>query len=387
MKLFHLGDLHLGRRVGEFSLIDDQADILNQLIGLSDEHKPDAILLAGDIYDKSVPSGEAMTLFDDFLTSLSGRGIKILIVSGNHDSPERLNFGSRLMARNGVYLAGTFSGILQQVVLQDAFGPVCIHLLPFIKPRMVTPYFADREMETYDAAIRAVISAAAINSSVRNVLVAHQFITCNGHEPERSESETIAIGGLDNIDVSAFDGFDYVALGHLHGPQMIGHEHVRYAGSPLKYSFSEARQHKSVTVIDLKEKGNLKISLLPLKAIRDLREIKGPLAMLLGAGRDATQTTGEINQDYIRAILTDEEEVFDAVGQLRLVYPNLMRIDFENSRTCALAPSKTAASGDIALQSPMNLFAEFYANQNNVGLSEEQIRVMIDIFETAGGDS
>lgn len=385
MKLFHLGDLHIGKRLGEFSLIEDQAAILDQIVALADREKPDVILMAGDIYDKSVPSGEAVTLFDDFLTALAGQGIPLLIVSGNHDSPERLNFGSRLMAQKGVYLAGTFTGRLQTITLADAHGPVHFHLLPFIKPGMVTPYYADHEIETYDDAMRVVIDSADVDQTARNVLVAHQFITSNGIEPERSESETIAIGGLDNIEASVFDPFDYVALGHLHGPQSIGRNTVRYAGSPLKYSFSEVRHNKSVTQIVLGPKGDLELTSLPLQAKRELREIHGPLAALLEAGRAANHLAGAASPDYIRAVLTDEDEVFDAVGQLRLVYPNLMRIDFENSRTRANAPSRTAASGDVARQSPMDLFAEFYANQNTVPMSVAQVQVMQRIFEEAGG--
>jgi len=385
MRFFHLGDLHIGKRLGEFSLIEDQEAILGQIVSLATEHQPDAVVLSGDIYDKSIPSGEAVTLFDDFLTALAGQGIQVLIVSGNHDSPERLHFGSRLMTRNGIHLAGLFSGRLQRVVLEDDFGPVHFHLMPFLKPAMLNPWYADRQTDSYEEAVRIVIGSADLDPAVRQVLVAHQFITSNGREPERSDSETVAIGGLDQIDASAFDAFDYVALGHLHGPQSIGRETIRYAGSPLKYSFSEAHHRKSVVQVDLGRKGDVRLTLLPLTPLRDMRIIRGPLEALLGAARTEIQTTGAASGDFIRAVLTDEGPVYDALGQLRLVYPNLMKIDFENSRTRTESPSRTSASGDVSRQSPLDLFAEFYANQNGGDLTGEQTEILMDIFEKVGG--
>lgn len=385
MRFFHLGDLHIGKRLGEFSLIDDQEAILEQIVTLAVTHKPDAVVLAGDIYDKSIPSGEAVTLFDDFLTALAGQGMQVLIVSGNHDSPERLHFGSRLMTQNGVHLAGLFSGHLQRVVLEDDLGPVHFYLMPFLKPAMLNPWYADQQIDGYEEAVRTVIRAADLDPTVRQVLVAHQFITSNGREPERSDSETVAIGGLDQIDASVFDAFDYVALGHLHGPQSIGRETVRYAGSPLKYSFSEAHHRKSVVQVDLGRKGDVQLSLLPLTPVRDMREIRGPLEALLEAARAEIQTSGSASGDFIRAVLTDEGPVYDAIGQLRLVYPNLMRIDFENSRTSTEGPSRTAASGDVSRQSPLDLFAEFYANQNGGTLTDEQTDILTEIFERVGG--
>jgi len=222
-----------------------------------------------------------------------------------------------------------------------------------------------------------------INKEERNILVAHQFITSGSQQPERSDSETIAIGGLDNIDASVFDAFDYVALGHLHGPQSIGRETVRYAGSPLKYSFSEARQHKSVTILELGGKGKLDMQTVSLPAWRDMREIKGPLAELVRVG--IGDSLFETSQDYIRAILTDEDEVYDAIGQLRQVYPNIMRIDFENSRSRQELNSNSAASGDVARKSPLELFEEFYAKQNNIGMTEEQLGIIQEVLGQVGG--
>lgn len=380
MKLFHIADLHIGRRVGEFNLLDDQRIILDQILSLCDEEKPDGVLIAGDVYDKGLPAGEAVELLDDFLTGLVSRRLPVFMISGNHDSPERLNFASRILKKNDVHIAGVFDGGLRKAVLEDSFGRVNIYLLPYLKPALVRPYY-ESKIESYDDAVRAVASSADIDIRERNILVAHQFVTCNMQEPLRSDSESLNVGGLDNVDVSAFESFDYVALGHLHGPQHIGRETIRYSGSPIKYSFSEARQNKSVTVLELGEKGDTQIHMLPLRHIRDMREIKGPIKELLNAG----EQNGETSQDYIHATLTDEEEIYDALGKLRNVYPNLMYLDFENRRTLQNVASKTSASGDVARKTPMDLFAEFYSNQNNEELNLEQRRIMEEIFEKIGG--
>lgn len=389
MKLIHISDLHIGKRVNEFSMLEDQKYILNDILRIVDEVKPTGVLMAGDIYDKSVPAGEAVEVLDEFLTDLVARQVQVFMVSGNHDSPERLNFGSRIMEKNGLHIAGTFDGALKQVTLTDEFGPVHIYLLPFIKPALVSPHYADQDILSYEDAVKAVINACQIDTKERNILVAHQFITSGSTEPERSDSETIAIGGLDNIDASVFEPFDYIALGHLHGPQSIGRETVRYAGSPLKYSFSEVRQKKSVTILDFAPKGTLDIQTIPLTAIRDMREIKGPLAELvrLGAAEAASEAasgTG-ICEDYIRAILTDEEEVYDAIGQLRQVYPNVMRIDFENSRSREGTDSKSSASGDVARKSPLELFEEFYVKQNDIEMTAEQRCLLQEVLQQLGG--
>jgi len=381
MKLLHIADLHIGKRINEFSMIEDQKYILQEILRLVDEVKPLAILMAGDIYDKSVPAGEAVEVLDEFLTELVARNVQSCIVSGNHDSPERINFGSRIMQKNGVHIAGTFDGKLKQIVVQDEFGPINIYLLPFVKPALVNPYYPDQNTQSYEEAVNVVVEASQINEQQRNILVAHQFITNGGKEPERSDSETIAIGGLDNIDASVFEAFDYVALGHLHGPQSIGREMIRYAGSPLKYSFSEARQHKSVTVLELGQKNTLDIQAVPLTPLHDMREIKGPLKELVRVGASLP----EVSQDYIRAILTDEDEVYDAIGQLRQVYPNMMRIDFENCRSRQGNDSKTVASGDVARKSPFELFEEFYTKQNNLEMTQEQCLFIQEALEQVGG--
>jgi len=380
MKLLHIADLHIGKRVNEFNMIDDQKYILEQILQITGEEKPDGILIAGDVYDKSQPSAEAVELLDEFLTKLTAFGQPVFMISGNHDSPERLGFGSRIMQKNGLYIAGVFDGVLKSVPLEDEHGTVNIYLLPFLKPAMVKSFF-EQPIDSYDEAVRAVISAAKINDQQRNILLAHQFVVYETQQPERSESESLSVGGLDNVDVSAFDAFDYVALGHLHRSQRIGRDTVRYAGSPLKYSFSETRHQKSATLLELGVKGKLLIHQLPLIPLHDLREIKGPIAELLRIGREEPDGA----EDYIHATLTDEEEIYDAIGQLRQVYPNLMVLDFESSRTRQAVFSQIAASGDVAVKSPMDLFAAFYQMQNNNELTPEHVQVMERIFEQAGG--
>lgn len=381
MKFLHVADLHIGKRVNEFSMLEDQKYILKEILRIIDEIKPMGILVAGDIYDKSVPAGEAVEVLDEFLTELVSRKVQLFIVSGNHDSPERLNFGSRILQKNGVHIAGTFEGQLKHIVMEDEFGPVNIYLLPFIKPAMVNQYYTDQDIQSYENAVSVVIEASQINEKERNILIAHQFITSGNQQPERSDSETIAIGGLDNVDASVFKSFDYVALGHLHGPQSMGRDMIRYAGSPLKYSFSEARQHKSVTILELVQKGTLDIQTVSLTALRDMREIKGPLKDLIRVGASLP----EVSQDYIRAILTDEDEVYDAIGQLRQVYPNMMRIDFDKGRSRPDIDSKSAASGDVARKSPLELFEEFYFKQNMLEISEDQRQIIQEVLEQMGG--
>lgn len=381
MKFIHIADLHIGKKVNEFNLLDDQKHILDEIIRIADEVKPAGVFIAGDIYDKSVPPGDAVEIFDDFLTELVERNLQIFIVSGNHDSPERLNFGSRIMRKNGVHIAGSFSGALKHITLQDESGPVNVYLLPFIKPAMVNVYFPDADTGTYESAAKAVIDATKINQKERNLLVAHQFITSGGKQPELSESETVTVGGLDNIDATVFDAFDYVALGHLHGPQAIGRDVVRYAGSPLKYSFSEKLQKKAVTVIVLLENDKVEINKIPLTPLHDMREVKGPIDQLV----KAAQLEPENSQDYVRAILTDEGEIFDAIGQLRRVFPNIMSIVRANSQSLLNEDSKTSASGDVSKKSPMQLFVEFFANQNNMEMSAEEQAAAQEIFGQAEG--
>lgn len=381
MKLLHVADLHVGKRVNEFSMLEEQEHILGQILQMMQSEKADGILIAGDVYDKSQPSSAAVELLDDFLTRLTALGKPVFMISGNHDSPERLGFGSRILEKNGLYIAGVFDGTVQKVSLDDVYGKVNIYLLPFLKPAMARPYF-EKPFETYDETVRSILEATQVSLEERNVLVAHQFVLDEMREPERSDSESVSVGGLDHVDVSAFQNFDYVALGHIHRPQKIGRSTVRYAGSPLKYSFSEAHHTKSVTVVELGEKGKVTVNQLALTPLRDLREIKGPIKELLQAGLEDKEAA----DDYMHITLTDEEEIYDALGQLRQVYPNLMVLDFMNTRSSEMLLGQGASLGDIAKKSPMDLFGEFYEMQNGKELTSEQNEILGQVFERAGGE-
>jgi exonuclease SbcD len=379
MKLLHLADLHIGKRVNEFSMIEDQRHILSQILSIVKAEQIEAILIAGDVYDKSQPSVEAVGLLDEFLTNLTELCPAVFLISGNHDSPERLGFGSRILGKNHLYIAGTYDGKLQTVPLQDDYGPVNVSLLPFVKPAVVAHYLKEK-VETFDEAVRKALLLVKPDPNERNVLVAHQFVTNGLEKPQLSESENISIGGLDNVDVSAFAGFDYVALGHLHRPQNLHGGLLRYAGSPLKYSFSEARGKKTVTILELKEKGNQEIRVVELTPLHDVREIKGPLAALLEQGKNDQDGV----KDYIHAIVTDENELYDAIGQLREVYPNLMALDFENSKTEQSIAGTTLDYEAMERKQPIELFSDFYRQQNNGELSFEALQVLQEIFVQSG---
>ncbi|WFR59804.1 exonuclease SbcCD subunit D [Anaerocolumna sp. AGMB13025] len=383
MKFLHISDLHIGKKFRETDFTDDQIHILNEILEIVDDIKPDGILIAGDIYDRSVPTAAAVNIFDDFLTRLDMKKIKIFIISGNHDSPERLNFGKEIMSKSGIHIAGTFRGKMDKISMEDKFGSINIYLLPFVKPSVVSYFFKEEETDTYEKAVKAVIEAAQIDQSQRNILVAHQFVTNQGVEPEKSDSELLSVGGLDNIDVSVFDAFDYVALGHIHGPQRIGRETVRYCGTPLKYSFSEANHKKSVTCLEITDKNQVSVTAIPLHPVRDMRIIKDKLDNLL----KEEIYTGKNREDYIHAIITDEEDIYDPMGKLRTVYPNILILEKENAKSRVNENSRTSASGDVASRSPMDLFEEFYKNQNNVELNETQRKIMQDIFMELGGEA
>ena len=376
MKLIHLSDLHLGKRVNEFSMLEDQAFILQEILRIIDEEQPQAVLLAWDIYDKSVPSGEAVQLFDGFLWELSSRKLQVFVISGNHDSPERLSFGGRLMEGSGIHLSPVYSGKVEPVVLEDAYGPVNVYLLPFLKPAHVRRYFPEEEIGTYTEALGKAVEALEIHKEQRNVLVTHQFVT----GASRSDSEEISVGGSDNVDASVFDDFDYVALGHIHGPQNIGSPRIRYCGTPLKYSFSEVGQQKSVTVAELKEKGTLEVTARPLTPLRDLREIRGSYLEVTAK----SFYEGRNREDYLHITLTDEEDVPDGAAKLRVIYPNLMRLDYDNART----RSRNLPEGaeEPAAKPPLELFEEFYERQNNQPMTEEQIRFSRELMETIWED-
>lgn len=371
MKLVHLSDLHLGKRVNEVSMLEDQMHILAQITGIIDEEQPHAVLIAGDIYDKSVPSAEAVTLFDDFLCGLAQRHIPVLVISGNHDSPERLAFGNRLMKGAGIHLSPVYRGSVRPVTLRDAYGEVHFWLLPFVKPAHVKRCYPEEEIESYTGAIQTAISHMDLDKRARNVLLTHQFVagatTC--------ESEEIQVGGSDNVDASVFGDFDYVALGHLHGPQNVGSNRIRYCGTPLKYSFSEAPHHKSVTVVELGEKGELQLHTVPLMPRRDMREIRGTFLELMDKENYGVTAT----DDYLHVILTDEEDVVEALGRLRVIYPNILKLTYDNTRTRTNRVINGAE--DVKRKSPMELFEELYELQNNQPMSEVQRTFVQELME------
>ena len=364
MKLIHLSDLHLGKRLNEFSLGEDQEYILNQILQIVEAEQPDAVVIAGDVYDKAIPSVEAVSLFDEFLVRLAGLHIHIFVISGNHDSPERIAFGSRLLEETGIHLSPVYGGRVESVTLEDAFGPVDFYLLPFVKPIHVRRFFPEDPTDTYTQALSTAVGHMNLDEHRRNVLVTHQFVT----GASRSDSEEISVGGADNVDSAVFDAFDYVALGHIHSPQHCGSEKIRYCGTPLKYSFSEAKDTKSVTVAELKEKGNLVIRTVPLKPLRELVELRGTFEEL--TDRHFYENT-TWTRDYVRLTLTDEEDIPDAVGKLRLIYRNLMKLDYDNARTRSNAEITGAQAQDT--RSPLELFASFYELQNNRPMTAEQL--------------
>jgi len=376
MKLIHLSDLHIGKRVNEVSMIDDQKHILQQILTIIDEEKADAVLIAGDVYDKSVPSAEAVTLFDQFLCSLSQREVPVLIISGNHDSPERLAFGNRLMESRGVHISPVYDGSIRSVTLTDKHGEATFWLLPFVKPAHVKRFYPDEGIESYTDACRVAVEKMDIDPAKRNVLLVHQFVT----GAATCESEEISVGGTDNVDASIFDGFDYVALGHIHGPQNIGSSRIRYCGTPLKYSFSEERHHKSVTVVHLGAKGDLQLQLRPLTPLRDLRSIRGAFHTLT----DKAFYDGTATDDYLHIILTDEEDVPEAVGRLRLIYPNMMKLSYDNTRT--RVDQLITGPQEIEVKSPLQLFGELYEQQNNQPMSEEQLSFARALIESIWED-
>lgn len=378
MKLIHMGDLHIGKRVHEVNMLKEQEFALKQVLGLIEEERPDAVLLSGDIYDKPVPSAEAVELMDEFLTRLSEQGQKVFMISGNHDSAERLSFGGRILRKRNLFISEVFQGSINRYTLEDEFGEVVFYLLPFIKPANVRVYEPEAEIETYEAAVRSVIEKAGVDSRKRNILLAHQFVTASGMETERSDSETVSVGGQEQIDVSVFDPFDYVALGHLHAPQKVFRDSVRYSGSLLKYSFSEAEQKKGITIVTIKEKGNIKIEKKPLAVLHDMRRIKGPLKELL----DPSVYNGTALEDYLQVTLTDKAPVLDAIGQLRAVYKNVLSVEFEQKREKS---EKNLSMEEIERKSSCALFEEFYRDRNGLELSERQKKEVRDLFEELEG--
>ena len=406
MKFIHLADLHIGKRVNAFPMLEDQRYILKQILTILREERPDGgVILAGDIYDKAIPSAEAVELFDEFLTQLAALRLRVFIIAGNHDSPERIAFGNRLMDRSGIYLSPVYDGHVKRITCPDSAAsvtlsaanavdlnagthsvesastsaaastcpPVDVYLLPFLKPANVRRFYPEETIESYTDAMRVAIAHMDIDPTHRNLLVTHQFVT----GASRSDSEDISVGGSDNVDASVFAPFDYVALGHLHGPQQMGEEGgplIRYAGTPLKYSFSEARHHKSVTVVEIGEKKadgvvDVCISTRELRPLHDMREIRGSYEELtLRANYEGTAT-----DDYIHVTLTDEIEIPDAARHLQVIYPNLMKLDYDNARTRGQGSERLELE-QLEEKSPLDLFSELFEKQNHKEMTEEQAR-------------
>ncbi|MEI3275184.1 MAG: exonuclease SbcCD subunit D [Fusicatenibacter saccharivorans] len=364
MKLFHLSDLHIGKRVNEFSMIEDQKYILTQILYAADQEKPDGILISGDVYDRTIPTAEAVQVFDAFLTRLSEQKIPAFIISGNHDSAERLAFGSSLMGKSGIYFSKVYDGTVEKIPMQDAYGTVWIYLLPFLRPSTIRHALPERAEEVQSAAdaVRIALEQTKIDEKERNVLLAHQFVT----GAKRCDAEELQVGDVDQIPAELFASFEYVALGHIHSPQKVGRETVRYCGAPLKYSFSEAGQEKSITVVELKEKGSVDLRTIPLKPLHDLRKIRGTYlevtAKSFYENRDC--------EDYLQVTLTDEEDVPDGMAKLRTIYPNLMRLEYDNKRTRSNAEVRAAER--VEEKSELELFQEFYELQNNQSMTEVQ---------------
>lgn len=379
MKLMHLSDLHLGKRLNEFSLLEDQCFILQQLVELVRSEQPDCVLLAGDIYDKPVPPAEAVTLFDDFLNKLA-QLTTVCVTSGNHDSAERLAFGAQLMREGGVHFCGLYTGEPQCVTLQDAYGSVHIYLLPFLKPAHVRHCLTPEEAEqvtTYHEALRCAVERLHINAAERNVLVAHQFVT----GAQTAGSEAVNVGGVDNIGAEVFSAFDYTALGHIHKAQNVGSERVRYSGTPLKYSFAEWQQEKSVTLVELGEKGSVSVTALPLAPLRDLRKLRGSYEELMSKDfyDELPEDSDGLLRDFYHLTLTDEEDVPDAVQKLRSVYKNLLQLEYDNKRT--RTDNAIEGAERVVEKSPLELMEEFYQLQNNQALSEKQRAYLQGLLE------
>ena len=372
MRFVHLSDLHLGKRVNEFSMIEDQEYILKEILTIIKNEKPDGVIIAGDVYDKSIPSEDAMRLWDGFLLSLAEKNVPVFAISGNHDSAVRFADHSELVDNSGIHLSPVYDGNVRKYTVNDDDGPINIYLLPFIKPAIIRSIFHDEEIQDYTDACRVAIKNMDVNTSERNIIVSHQFVT----GAARCESEDIVVGGLDNVDATVFDDFDYVALGHIHGKQTIGRDTVRYCGTPLIYSFSEKDHKKSVTIVDMGKKGNVTISEVPLIPKHDMREIRGTFdEVTLKKNYEGTAT-----DDYIHVVLTDENDIPDAVGKLRVIYPNLMKLSYDNKRTAM--QQDVSDSVDVENKTPLELFGEFYEKQNNQEMTDEQKAFVQECIES-----
>lgn len=370
MKFAHIADLHIGKRVHDFSMLEDQRYILDQMLGIFEEQRVDGILIAGDVYDKVVPSAEAVQLFDEFITRLAKLKMPVCMISGNHDSAERLSFGAKLFESSDIYISQVYDGKVKKVGLEDEYGLVNVYLLPFLKPATVRHVLQRDDIESYEDGVMAALQECEVDASQRNILVAHQFVT----GADRCDSEETSVGGLDNVSAEVFDKFDYVALGHIHRPQKMGRETLRYSGTPLKYSFSEVDHKKSVTIVELLEKRNVQINTVPLVPVRDMRKVRGTYMEVTAK----ESYTAENKMDYLQITLTDEEDVPGALQKLRTIYPNLMRLEYDNKRT--RENRKVQAVEAQEQKSELELFGEFYELLNNEPMKEEQTEFMENLI-------
>ena len=371
MRFLHLADLHIGKKVNGFSMLEDQRYIFQEILKIIDERKVDAVLIAGDVYDKSIPSAEAVVLFNDFLNGLAEKNLKVFVISGNHDSVERISFGSDLIRMSHVYMSKPFCGVPEKVSLKDSFGEIHIYMLPFIKPAMVRHIYQDAEISGYNEAMAYVMEKTDVDEKERNILMAHQFVSGGS----RCESEDISVGGIDEVSADNFLKFDYVALGHLHGPQYIKNEAIRYSGTPLKYSFSEVKHKKSALIVDIREKGNIELETIPLVPLHDMTEIRGKYNELMS--KDFYKKMDTL--DYMHITLTDEEDIVNALELLRTVYPNIMKLDYDNQRT--RSNQDISGAEEVEGKTPLDLFGEFFELQNNQPMSEEQTAFMEELIE------
>ena len=379
MRFLHLGDLHLGKSLGEFDLIEDQKYILDQILTVIRDKSVDAVLIAGDVYDKAIPSEAATNLLDYFLCRLSETGVKTFLISGNHDSDDRLNYGSQLFQTSQIFISSVYRGTLAKYTVEDELGEVDVYLLPFVKASQVRHYFPDAKIESYDDAVRVILTEAQVDPKRRNVIAAHQFVTGKSEDPALSGSESMgtqSVGLVEKIGYDCFDAFDYVALGHIHSPQKVGREEIRYAGSPLKYSLSEVNNIKSMPLVTLGEKGQVSVELIPLTPMRDLRHIKGPIHELLDKKHVQSQ------EDFIYATLTDEEIIGDAMGIFQQIYPNTVKIDYDNSHTREI--EQVDLSHIVENKSFSELISDFYRLIYQCEISEEEMDYMKMAAQEAG---
>ena len=379
MIFLHLGDLHLGKSLGDFDLIDDQRYILGQIQDIIKCKSVDAVLIAGDIFDKSIPSEAAVNLLDDFLYNLTCLNVKTFMISGNHDSDDRLNYGSKLFQAKQVFISAAYDGILKRQTLQDEYGEINVFLLPFVKASQVRHYYPKSKIDSYDDAVKVILDHTDIDAEKRNLIIAHQFVTGHSEEPSLSGSESMGtqnVGNVEKIGYDCFDLFDYVALGHIHSPQRVGREEIRYSGSPLKYSLSEVNSEKSVPIITIGNKGDVQIELIPLKPVRDMRHIKGKLRELLN--RENVRNTN----DFIYATLTDEDFIQNAMGIFQEIYPNTVKIDYDNSHTRDV--EQVDISKIVENKSFTEIIGDFYRMMYCCEISEEEMDVMKKVAQDAG---